>query len=145
MKQLVFFFLVCAFPSILVAQKAQLKVYANSAEQIGEVEVSEFRRITFLIDDGAPRDGSVVYEYGPIQIFRVNDAGERTPAGTFKEAEVVNSPTLNFGLSPQQNPDLMGHIELEVEWVKRYNLDKSTDVLEFEPGGRTIPFHLHKK
>ena len=144
MKQFLFILLVCTFPTLIFAQDASMKVYANGEEKTGLVEITEYRRMTILVEDDARRDGSVVYEFGPVQIYSVNAQGERVLKGLFREAEVVNMPTLNFGLSPKQNPELLGHFELEVEWVKRYNLDKSVDLLKFEDANRTFPFYLHK-
>ena len=143
MKRIIFFFL-ALFPMVLLAQDAQLKFWVNGTEYQDVLEIASYSRTTVLVEDGAPRDGSVVYEFGPVRAYKVEEDGSRELVQTIHEGEVMNIPMLNFTLNPAAEPKLIGYHLMEVEWVKRYNADKSVDKLEIAEQDRQIQIFLHE-
>jgi hypothetical protein len=143
MKRITFLFL-AFFPMVLLAQDAQLKFWVNGTEYQDVLEIASYSRTTILVEDGAPRDGSVVYEFGPVNAYKVSDDGSRELVQAIHSGDVMNIPMLNFTLNPADNPDLMGYHLMEIEWVKRYNADKSVDELEIKPENRSIQIFLHE-
>lgn len=143
MKRIIFFFL-AFFPMAMFAQDAQLKFWVNGTEFQDVLEIASYSRTTVLVEDGAPRDGSVVYEFGPVKAYKVNEDGSRELVKTIHEGEVMNLPMLNFTLNPAAEPDLMGYHLMEVDWVKRYNADKTVDELEIDEKDRQIRIFLHE-
>lgn len=143
MKRIIFFFL-AFFPMVLLAQDAQLKFWVNGTEFQDVLEIASYSRVTVLVDDGAPRDGSVVYEFGPVKAYKVADDGSRELVQTISAGEVMNIPMLNFVLNPADKQELLGYHLMEVDWVKRYNADKTVEELQLEDKDRQIQIFLHE-
>lgn len=146
MKHTLLILLACCFPVVLMAQDAQIKFWVNGEEQSELMDVSQYSRITVLVEDGAPRDGSVVYEFGPVKAYKLKEDGSRGELlRVVDSGEVMNIPMLNFTLNPPDQQDLLGYHWLEVEWVKRYNADKTVTTLELsELVDRGIKLFLHQ-
>lgn len=128
---------------LMSAQAPKLTYYANAEAQESVVEIASFNRMSLLLEDGKPRDAGYVYEFGPLKVYREQD-GERVFVKTLRKSEILNAPVVNFGLSPKQNADLLGVFELEIEWIKRYNPDRSVDDIELTQADRTKKIYMHE-
>lgn len=143
MKKFVLIALTCCLPFFIQAQAPALKVYANGQIADEVIETTNGVRISMVLEDGKPRDQGYVYEFGPIQAYR--QVGEdRELIKQFLPSQVQNAPVQNLSLSVGRNADLLGHVELELEWLKRYNPDNSVDVIPLNTDCRVIKVYMHE-
>lgn len=127
---------------LALAQSPVLKRYANGTD-IGQavMAIGSTHRITLVVEDGLPRDVGYVYEFGPVNVYRL-DAGGRVLIQEFRGSEVMNAPVLTFAFGPQQNPDLIGNVEFEVAWIKRYDLNNNVETLPIAANERIMRFSV---
>jgi hypothetical protein len=144
MKRMLFSILLAiGLPVLMFGQAPVLARFANGLPMgTAALEVTDAKRITLQVQDGMPLDSGYVYEFGAIYAYR-NVNGLRQLVRKFRDSEVMNGRNLNLSFGPQYHPDLMGDIELEIEWIKRYNPNNSVETLPFSATDRTLHFNVH--
>jgi hypothetical protein len=125
------------------AQSIPLQRLANGKPVTTSVmDITSTHRLTLIVQDGIAPGSGYVYEFGPINAYRIVN-GQRTFVKVLKAAEVLNGPVLNVAFGPQRNPDLTGQMEFEIEWIKRYDLNNQVQTLPIPAADRTMRFSVH--
>ncbi len=87
MKRLVLLFTLCLVTflgSAVFAQKAHLKVLANSKEVTGEVILDGTQRLTFIVKEADGQTPASAYEFGTIRLIPVSGATIELRAATIE-------------------------------------------------------------
>lgn len=135
--------LLCVLSLAAQAQSVSLQRLANGQDVTAAVmDVSSTHRLTLIVQDGNAPGSGYVYEFGPINAYRIVN-GQRTFVKELKAAEVLNGPSLSLAFGPQRNPDLLGLMEFEIAWVKRYDLNNQVQTLPIPSGDRVMRFSVH--
>lgn len=125
------------------AQSVSLQRMANGQSVTTAVmDITSTHRLTLRVQDGIALGSGYVYEFGPINAYRIVN-GQRTFVKVLHAAEVINAPVMNVAFGPQRNPELIGQMEFEIEWIKRYDLNNQVQTLPIPAADRLLRFSVH--
>ncbi len=118
------------------AQKLALLVTATGAPvDNGVLELSNEKRMLWIVDDQKPRDAGYAYEIGPLWLVPAN--GEKV---LLKEKQLVNSPAMYYTVRKDQLLQYPQGFDLQLDAVVRYNPDRSHETLPFTSKDLKIKF-----
>jgi hypothetical protein len=133
----------CGLLMVAHAQSVSLQRLANGNEVTAAVmDITSSNRLTLIVQDGIAVGSGYVYEFGPINAYRIV-GGQRVFVKEVHAAEVMNGPALSFAFGPQRTPDLMGMMEFEIAWIKRYDLNNQVTTLPIPASDRVMRFSVH--
>ena len=132
MKKLFAILLVCLVASCTAfaqCKKLTMRVTANSTVVTdGRIELKDQKRLIWIVGDCAPLNAGYAYEFGPLYLVAPN--GEKT---ALKAKEVNNGPVFHYSISKQFLVQYPQGFDLELEAIKRYNPDHSSEILPYKP------------
>jgi hypothetical protein len=135
--------LLCGIFVAAQAQSVSLQRLANGKDVTAAVlDITSTHRLSLVVQDGLPLGAGYVYEFGAIKAYRIVN-GQRSFVKVLHPAEVRNGPALSVAFGPQRNPDLLGQMEFEIEWIKRYDLNNQVQTLPIPASERIMRFSVH--
>lgn len=143
MKRIPAFLFICLLGSAsLFAQAPQLQKFANgNALGASAYTINSTNRVTLKVDEGTAFVPGTVYEFGAIHAYRMVN-GQRQLIRKFKDSEILNGPSMNLVVGSHYHPDLIGAFELEIEWIKRYDVNNAVTTLPLSQTDRTLFFNV---